>query len=200
MKKLILWGLALIVVIGGSMFLYRRLTSETPVPKTDEGAPKDKTGEKIAALDFTVYDKEGNEITLSSFFGKPILINFWASWCGPCKGEMPDLNTVYGEYKDDVVFLFVNMTDGSRETKEAGAAYIEKEGYDFPVYYDTEQNAAAVYGVTSIPSTVFIDAEGYIAAGYRGALDLDGFRDNLDAIASSEPSAASDFAKNSPSV
>lgn len=193
MKKLILWGLALIVVIGGSAFLYQRLTSGTKAPAADSRAPEDENGEKIKAPDFTVYDKDGNETALSSFIGKPILINFWASWCGPCKSEMPDLSTVYKEYKDDVVFLFVNMTDGSRETEATASAYIEEEGYDFPVYFDTAQNAAAVYGVTSIPSTVFIDAEGYIAAGYRGALDLDGFRDNLDAISSSEPTAASDL-------
>ena len=72
--------------------------------------------ELTLAPDFTVYDLEGNEVHLTDFFGKPIIVNFWASWCGPCKMEMPDFDVAYNTYKDDIVFLMVNMTDGSRET------------------------------------------------------------------------------------
>lgn len=183
MKKLILWVLILGVAVGGAYLLYDRLApkaeaegggAETQTPETEK--------EKIEAPDFTVYDKDGNEFKLSDFAGKPVLINFWASWCTYCKAEMPDLDTVYGEYKDKVMFLIVNATDGQRETVETGNQYIADQGYAFPVYYDTDQSAVYAYGATSLPSTVFIDAEGYVYAGYRGALDADAFRENLDAI------------------
>ena len=126
--------------------------------------------ELTLAPDFTVYDLEGNEVHLTDFFGKPIIVNFWASWCGPCKMEMPDFDAAYATYKDDIVFLMVNMTDGSRETLEKASAFIVDSGYSFPVYYDTDMDAAMTYGVNSIPSTYFIDAEGYLVDSVYSAI------------------------------
>ena len=183
MKKLLILALALAVAVGGAYYAYGKLA---PTAKTAESAGQgtaDAAKDAVPAPDFTVYDKDGNKYMLSDFKGQPILLNFWASWCGPCKGEMPDIETVYGEYKDTVVFLMVNMTDGSRETVATGNQYVADQGYTFPVYYDTDQSAASAYGVTSIPSNVFIDADFNVVAGYRGALGLEDFRSNLDVIA-----------------
>ncbi|MBQ4347432.1 MAG: TlpA family protein disulfide reductase, partial [Firmicutes bacterium] len=87
------------------------------------------------APDFTVYDSEGNAVMLSDFIGKPIVLNFWASWCGPCKMEMPEFNEAYAELGEDIQFLMVNVTTG-RETQESASAFIEENGYSFPVFYD----------------------------------------------------------------
>lgn len=126
---------------------------------------------KYKATDFTVFDAEGNPVKLSDFRGKPVVLNFWASWCPSCRVEMPDFNDVYSEVKDDVHFIMVDLVDGVRETQEKGQKYIDDNGYVFPVYFDNTQEAAFTYWVISVPTTYFIDAEGYIVTGYQGAIN-----------------------------
>ena len=129
--------------------------------------------ELTLAPDFTVFDLEGNEVHLTDFFGKPIIVNFWASWCGPCKMEMPDFDAAYATYKDDIVFLMVNMTDGSRETVEVASEFIADSGYTFPVYYDTQYSAAITYSVASLPTSYFLNEKGELVAHAKGAIDAE---------------------------
>lgn len=172
--KVVVGVLALAVLIGGSSILYSKLSDEY---KPDSIGEIDETQEPqmVAAPDFTVYDTEGNPVTLSEHFGKPIVLNFWASWCGPCKSEMPMFQEMYETYGEDLTFLMVNLTDGGQETVETAGGYIEKQEYTFPVYFDTEQQAAYAYYVSSIPVTYFIDAEGNLAAYGMGAMDEQSF-------------------------
>jgi len=134
------------------------------------------------APNFTVYDLNGNEVNLTDFFGKPIIVNFWASWCGPCQMEMPDFNEAYATYKDEIEFLMVNMTDGSRETVEKASSFITESGYSFPVYYDTEYSAAITYSVSSLPTTYFINSDGELIAHARGAIDAETLQKGIDMI------------------
>ncbi len=122
------------------------------------------------APDFTVLDGEGNQVKLSDFFGKPIVLNFWASWCPPCKSELPDFEEAYRKYDGKVVFLMVNLTDGQRETVDIAKSFVESAGYTFPVYYDTAYEASTVYGIRSIPQTYFISAEGEPVAAATGMI------------------------------
>ena len=131
----------------------------------------DTSSQRQQAVDFTVFDAEGQEVKLSDFFGKPVVVNFWATWCGYCKQEMPDFQEVYEEYKDQVHFLMIQSTDGSRETKEMGEAYIQEEGYSFPVYYDENREGVYVYSVYSLPTTILLDAEGRVAAYNPGLVE-----------------------------
>lgn len=78
--------------------------------------------------------------------------------------EMPDFNEKYLEIGEEVQFLIINMTDDSRETVETASAFIAEQSYSFPVFYDTDQDAASTYGVYSIPTTYFIDADGNVIA------------------------------------
>lgn len=137
------------------------------------------------APDFTVYDSEGNAYKLSDFRGKPVIVNFWASWCGPCKSEMPDFQEIYEEYGEEIHFLMVNLTDGAQETIKSASEFIEDSGYSFPVYYDTTTEAAINYGVYSIPTTFFFDAEGYGVAYGSGALDKATLQRGIEMIYSS---------------
>ena len=140
-------------------------------PDTHNNADNNDDAEIPAAPDFTVYDVNGDAVSLSDFIGKPVIINFWASWCGPCKMEMPEFEEKYEELGGDIQFLMVNLTDGNRETVDTAAAYIEESGYTFPIYFDTDQDAAYTYGVYSIPSTYFIGADGSAVAMAQGAID-----------------------------
>ena len=187
-KTLIIIGLFVILVAGASI-LYNSLskkyqpdtllaednTSDTAANETnsDTDSTEDTSSENqpTTAPNFTVYDLEGNEVNLTDFFGKPIIVNFWASWCGPCKMEMPDFNEAYETYKGEIEFLMVNMTDGSRETKELASSFIAENGYTFPVYYDTDYSAAITYSVSSLPTSYFLNANGELVTYAKGAID-----------------------------
>ena len=150
-------------------------TDETQQPTHDQ--PQDFT-----APDFTVVDLAGKEHKLSDFVGKPIVLNFWASWCGPCKSEMPDFQKAYETYGDRIHFVMVNLTDGSGETVKTATDFIASAGYTFPVYYDTLSDAAMTYGVNAVPVTYFIDSSGQLIAYGQGALDAATLQSGIDMI------------------
>ena len=154
------------------------------VPKTEDSNDGHNHGdEEVAhAPDVHIFDREGNEVNLSQYFGKPMVLNFWASWCGPCQMEMPDFHEKYLELGGDVHFLMVNMTDGSRETVDSASAFVDKNDYAFPVFYDTAVDAAMTYGVYSLPTTYFINAKGHAIAQASGSINAETLQRGIDMI------------------
>lgn len=126
------------------------------------GEEGNKEDTKAKAVDFTVYDEDGNEVKLSDYKGTPLVLNYWASWCGPCQSEMPLFKEANNKYGDNVKILMINMTDGQRETVESAKKYMVDNGYDMLTLYDTDLDFANKYNVASIPRTVFIDKDGFI--------------------------------------
>ncbi len=178
--KLLIWVLAFAVLIVGASLLYSNLSGKVALgglattPQVMEGEATASTEPQPApAPDFTVYDLEGNPHKLSDFRGRPVILNFWASWCGPCVSEMPEFQKFYDAYGEEIHFLLVNLTDGHQETVESASSFLEKHGYTLPVYYDTDIDAAMVYGVNAVPVSYFLDAEGNFVAWAQGALNED---------------------------
>ena len=185
----------LIVILGGAFVLYNYLGKQVEVnglqvkeePKeeiVEESVEEEKEDKSnyTKAYDFTVYDENNNAYKLSDFEGKPVVLNFWASWCGPCKSEMPDFEMAYQEYGEKIQFLMINMTDGYQETVSSANDFIKDKGYTFPVFYDSNLEAAKAYSVYSIPATYFIDAEGYIIAWGSGALSAENLQEGINYI------------------
>lgn len=172
----------LVVLIIGASILYNYLDDKVPNDSLATEDSKNDGSEKTPAPDFTVIDLEGTEHSLSDFRGKPVILNFWASWCGPCKSEMPDFEEMYQEYKEEIHFMFVNLTDGYQETLEKASSYIQGQGYTFPVYYDTKLDAASAYNTSSIPATYFIDADGNFVAWAQGAIHKNMIQQGIDMI------------------
>ena len=176
LKILIAVLLVAVIAVGALVGVRGVKVEDATVEVEAVGAPED------GAPDFTMYDGEGNGVKLSDFRGKPVILNFWASWCGPCKAEMPDLEDAYRTYGEEVQFLMVNLTDGASETLETASGYIAQQGYTFPVYYDTTMEGAVNYGVYAIPVSYFIDAEGQVRATHEGMISAEALENNIQAL------------------
>ncbi len=157
--------------------LVRPGSGDTVKTDVEAAAPSEETAseaeeEEVIAPDFTVLDADGTEITLADRLadGKPIVLNFWATWCGPCKSELPAFDKAASEYADRVTFMMLNMTDGYQETVDGVKEFMEDNGYTFPVYFDTNYSAAIPYGANSIPLTYFVTSDGVVVGGYMGAM------------------------------
>ena len=119
------------------------------------------------APDFTLADLDGNQVSLSDFRGKTVFINFWATWCPPCREEMPAIEALYQQYKDkDVVVLGVDILETEGEVRQ----FVEEGGYSWTFVIDTTGEVTASYGVPAIPTSFFIDKEGVIRAVSIGAM------------------------------
>lgn len=185
-KKLLAIGtLALTVLIAGAAALYNPFSKagHSPAPASanaSSGQSQGSTGDNLQpAPDFTVLDRDGNQVKLSDLRGKPVVLSFWASWCSICKTGMSDFEEVYADAGEEVHFMMINLTTGS-ETEEVATSYIDENGYTFPIYLDTKMNAASAFGVTGVPVTYFVDKEGNLAAYGQGRLGVEGIRQGIE--------------------
>ena len=179
-KGFIIGVVALAVLIAVAAFGYSYLSKDYS-PEENISTEATKKPLKPAA-DFEVYDYDGNPVKLSDFKGKPVVVNFWATWCGPCRSELPAFEKLSLEYADRVEFMMINLTDGVQETKEGVKAFVSENGFSFPVYYDTTSDAAYAHEIYSIPKSLFIDAQGNIVNKYVGAMSEESLRKYIEKL------------------
>lgn len=173
-------ALALIWLAPGS--------SPQPEAPHEDGAAAEHPGDpadadvqgKMARLDFTLKDMHGVDVSLSSFKGKVILVNFWATWCGPCKAEIPDLVALQQQYKDDLVVLGVSIDDTADKLLPYAAEY--KMNYPVLVGNGREDVQDAFGPLWGIPVSVIVDREGRIAKKHSGIGTLEQFEREIKAL------------------
>jgi thiol-disulfide isomerase/thioredoxin len=185
-----IWLLAGVLIVVGANKLYRNYAARQIIKDSFGSKPELKDSTKNNAdkknsetkptknakgmplvPDFTLKDEQGKEISLSDYSGKVVILNFWASWCPPCKAEMPEFNKMNNELKDskDIVLLTINLTDGQRETKEKAVKFLKDNKYSLTALFDVQGTVADIFGIQSIPTTVVIDRDGYLHDYIMGA-------------------------------
>ncbi len=125
--------------------------------------------EKPDAPALALLDVSGKKVSLESLKGKVVLLNFWATWCPPCREEMPTLETLYQTFKDKPEFVLLAV-DSNEETGKV-TDFLKKNPYHFPVLLDSDGSSSQDYSITAIPTTYLIDAQGRLVGGIRGAFD-----------------------------
>jgi peroxiredoxin len=156
-QRAIIW--VMLIFVAGVAWTYISRTPVEPATQQAELPPNPKEG--FTAPDFTLELLEGGEITLSDLRGNPVIINFWATWCGPCREEMPAIEKVYRDYKDlGLVVIGLNLT--SQDTEQAVTAFIQEFDLTFPIALDRNASASYKYQLKGLPTTYFINSQGVI--------------------------------------
>ena len=164
MKKI--FGILLLFGLIGAAF-YQILNQDEKPAGAKVGAP---------AADFTLEDLEGNKVSLSDYKGKKVFLNFWATWCEPCKQEMPEMEKIHETY-EDVVVLAINL-----DTEKDIQGFMDEHGLTFQALLDVDEEVNDQYEVVSIPTSFFIDEEGIIRKKIVGVLDYEKMEENIEAL------------------
>lgn len=151
---------------------------EAPAPSPDSAQTEDSREDSRINLmedyDFTLEDLNGSKVTLSGLKGKKVFLNFWATWCPPCKAEMPDIEKLYQETKeDDLVILAVNVGEDKKTVQD----FIADNKYNFSVLLDVTGEVSRMYQVSGIPTSYFIDTGGFLGDGITGSIPLESMKD-----------------------
>jgi thiol-disulfide isomerase/thioredoxin len=146
---------------------------ETAAPETTLGKRLSSLGFQtptadLSAVDFSLKDLSGQNQNLGSYAGKTLFLNFWATWCGPCWAEIPSMEKLYLELRNEG---FVIVAVNSQEAREQVIGFVENIGMSFPVLLDTDGRIGAAYSIRAIPTTYLIDPRGYILGRMVGTRD-----------------------------
>lgn len=156
-----------------------------PQAEARQEAKASQAGGGAAAFDFALYDQYGARQTLSQYRGKVVFLNFWATWCPPCRAEMPHIETLYQSYgknAGDVVVLGVAGPGGQEKSEEGIKAFLAEQGYSFPVAMDQTGEVFAKYAIRALPTTFLIDREGRVVGYAAGALDEETMRGVVEKV------------------
>ena len=150
----------------------------------DSTVPMASTGATVGVVapDITVHDLKGHALTLSSLRGKVVFLNFWATWCPPCREELPSIDRLYQVYGNNPDFVIVAV-NGEAEGAETVPKFLKEHPHAFPIYLDADGSAQKSYGVTGYPETYIIGKDGIVVGKVIGSYDWSSV-DVLKSIAS----------------
>ena len=158
----------LVLSISGDGFFHRRKSAEPYKKDLFARLRIQKFEEPVVAPDFTLKDLKGNQVTLKNFKGRVVFLNFWATWCPPCRREMPSMERLYKQLKDrGLVILAVDMQESEKLVK----AFISEFSLSFPALLDLNGDISSLYGIRGLPTTYIIDREGMIIGKAVGPID-----------------------------
>ena len=178
----------IILIISGLIMIYNGLDKRNTTIENEATNKVEQSQEdgKIKALDFTLYDQYGNTHTLSEYEGKTVFLNIWATWCPPCKQEMPYIEELYKEYnlnKEDVVILgLASPYFGKEGSKEDIKEFLNSNKYTFPVVFDENADLIYSYGIQAFPTTFVIDKEGYIGQYVPGGMTKEMMKTLIESV------------------
>ncbi|SRR6478672_9317585 len=179
MVKKVIAAVVLISLLTVAIVQAMDKKTETEKKATETATTTQTNGLQIGAKapDFELKTLTGETTKLSNFKGKKVMLNFWATWCPPCKAEMPEMEQFYKQGNKDVVILAVNI-DPENDVK----GFVDKNGITFSIPMDTEGKVNSIYQILSIPTTYFIDRNGLIQNKYTGAMKLEMMKQFTDNI------------------
>ena len=184
---LIIAGMTMVYTgFDGVRAIYQKDKAPIAQENQDNNEENSETPKRIKSIDFTLKDQYKNVHTLSEYEGKIVFLNFWATWCPPCKAEMPHIEEIYKEYglnKEDVVILGVASPNlGKEGSEEHIKEFLKEEGYTFPVVMDYNGEFVYKYGISAFPSTFIIDKEGYVTQYVPGGMDKDTMKYLIESV------------------
>lgn len=164
MKKIMILALIIALIVSGCS--EKKETPEKPTTNTEEQVNQQTSEDAIIAPDFELETLDGKTIKLSEMRDKNVILNFWATWCGYCVLEMPDLQKLQEKYKDDLLILTVNVG----ESKEVVQKFMEENNLNLAVVLDKDMAVSNNYGIRSYPTTIAVNKKGEAVRGYVGML------------------------------
>ncbi|MBQ9059270.1 MAG: TlpA family protein disulfide reductase [Atopobiaceae bacterium] len=173
-KRMIGVLVGFVVVMVVAVVAYGRLSlsvSPSSPSQTETSSSSTSQTKTIPAPDFSFTDEGGSTLNFASFQDKPTVLVFWASWCPYCKAELDGIQEIYAEFADKVNFVALDCIGSNGETEEAGRATKEEHGWEFPIYFDSDVEGQASYGVRSMPATAIVDTDGNISVTQLGLLN-----------------------------
>lgn len=158
----------------------RTTVREAAVYTTSQASLSTAPRIRAFAPDFALEGLDGDMHSLSDYRGKPVVLNFWASWCGPCRDEAPVLSKTAAYYKDTATLIAVNLTASDDES--SARSFASQQGFEFPVLLDRLGTVGELYRIRPVPTTMFIDSRGVITGIALGSLGEDELRRRIDAL------------------
>lgn len=172
-------ALLLFVAMLVAVFVLQGCASDEPDGSSTGGAPSGPVREGMVAPAFTLTSLDGETVSLSDYAGRPVLVNFWASWCPPCRDEFPALVRAYADHREDgLEILGVTYNDQAEQAR----AFAEESGAEWPILSDPDHEAWDAFSPVGPPTSYFVDADGIVQRVHIGAVDEEQLASHLTAI------------------